>query len=262
MPTDEEIRRAKEYLVLRLSAERLAVSSLDSALLSAARRIVAISRRYNIPPERFRFSADPQLQAEVRDVLALLRDALYDRIETIDTFDNDEDKDRPFVAPALTTPWKDKTFRQRLAEYTSRWGYEIEAVIAAAGLEGIKDTKAIESAIREYLDRPYDNPWVKDHLGEGAAVRLENIPHYGKGKPIASQAALALLLTTVVAKGWMQNWARLNAGKKGYYVFRGSSFPCEICDYQTSFPHDASDADGLPPFHPNCCCYVVYTNDL
>ena len=80
MPTDEEIRRAKEYLVLRLSAERLAVSSLDSALLSAARRIVAISRRYNIPPERFRFSADPRLQAEVRDVLALLRDALYDRI--------------------------------------------------------------------------------------------------------------------------------------------------------------------------------------
>ena len=262
MPTDEEIRRAKEYLVLRLSAERLAVSSLDSALLSAARRIVAISRRYNIPPERFRFSADPNLQAEVREVLALLRDALYDRIETIDTFADKEDDEHPFVAPALTDTVHDKTFRQRLAEYTARWGHELEATIAAAGLAGVTDPKAIEAGVREYLDRPYDNPWIKEHMGEGDAVRLESIPHYGRGRPIASKAALALLLTTVVAQGWMQNWARLNAGKKGYYVYRGSSFPCEICDAQTGFLHDINDEEGKPQFHPNCCCYIVYTDNV
>lgn len=260
MPTEAEIARAKDYLLLRLRAERLAVSSLDAALLSAARRIVEISRRYNIPPESFRFSADPALQREVSAVLALLREALYDHVAELDTFE--DEGNNSFVAPILTAEDHGKTFRQRLAEYTRRWGYELEAVIAAAGLEGIRDAKAIEAGVREYLDRPYDNPWIKEHMGEGAAVRLDNIPHYGKGRPISSATALSLLLTTVVAKGWMQNWARINGNKRGYYVFRGSSYPCDICDYQCSFPHDANDTEGLPPYHPHCCCYAVFTDDL
>ena len=259
MPTEQEIARAKDYLLLRLRAERLAASTLSDALLSAARRIVGIAKRYNIPPESFRFSANPGLKKEVEEVLALLRDALYSRIEGIDTFKDDESN---FVAPVLKEPYKDKTFRERLAEYTKRWGYELEATIAAAGLEGIESQTEIIDGIREYMEHPYDNPWIKEHTGEGVAVRLQNILHYGKGKPIASKTALEVLLAQVVAKGWMQNWARLNSGKRGYFVFRGSSYPCDTCDFQTSFPHDAADIEGLPPYHPHCCCYVVYTNDL
>lgn len=256
-PTDEEIRQAKEYLLLRLKAERVAVSEMEAALISAARRIVAIARKYSIPPERFRFSRDPDLQREIQGVLELLRDALAHGVETLDTF---EDDDRRFVAPALTEPDHGRTFRQRLADYVSRWGHEVEATIAAAGLEGITSDSEIVAGIKEYLDRPYDNPWIKEHLGEGDAVRLDRIPHYGKGRPIASATALALLLSTVVAKGWMENWRDLNSGKRGYYVFRGSSFPCEICDAQTGFLHDINDKDGLPQYHPHCCCYVVYTD--
>lgn len=261
MPTEQEISRAKEYLVLRLRAERLAVSTLDDALLSAARRIAGIARYYNVPPERFRFSANPSLQKEVDEVLELLREALYSRIEGIDTFE-DEEEDSPFVAPALTEKVNGRTFRQRLADYVSRWGFEIEAVIAAAGLNGVRNQTEILDGIREYMDRPYENPWMKEHMGEGDAVRLNTIPHYGKGRHIASAAALALLLRTTVARGWMQNWARLNAGKRGYYVFRGSSYPCEICDAQVGFLHDASDMAGLPPQHPNCVCFTVYTDNV
>ncbi len=258
--TDEEIRRAKEYLTSRLEAERLAVSTMNDALLSAARRIVDISRKYNIPPEKFRFSANPQLKKEINGVLALLRDALYSYVESANTFE-DEDEETPFVAPALTEEDHGKTFRHRLAEYVSRWGYELEAVIAAAGLEGVKDRTIIVNGIREYMDRPYDNPWMKDHRGEGDAVRLSTIPHYGKGKRIAAASALTLLLTTVIAKGWMQNWAKENTGKRGYYVFRGSSYPCDVCNAQTGFLHDAKDVTGLPPYHSHCCCYVVYTDN-
>lgn len=261
MPTEQEISRAKEYLVLRLRAERLAVSTLDDALISAARRIAGIAQYYNVPPERFRFSANPSLQKEVNEVLELLRESLYSRLKGIDTFE-DGDEERPFVAPALTEKVNGKTFRQRLSEYVSRWGYEIEAVIAAAGMNGVRNQTEILDGIREYMDRPYENPWMKEHMGEGEAVRLRTIPHYGKGRHIASAAALALLLRTTVAKGWMQNWARLNAGKRGYYVFRGSSYPCEICDAQVGFLHDASDMAGLPPQHPNCVCFTVYTDNV
>lgn len=259
--TEEEIRRAKEYLTLRLKAERLAVSTMNDALLSAARRIVDISRKYNIPPDKFRFSANPLLKKEINDILALLREALYSYVENAVAFE-DEDGGTPYIAPALTEEDHGKTFRQRLAEYVGRWGYETEAVIAATGLGGVKDRTAVIDGIREYLDRPYDNPWVKDHRGEGDAVRLRAAPHYGRGKRIAATSALTLLLTTVIAKGWMQNWERRNAGKRGYYVFRGSSYPCDICNSQTGFLHDITDKDGLPPYHPHCCCYIVYTDNV
>ncbi len=259
--TEEEIRRAKEYLTLRLKAERLAVSTMNDALLSAAGRIVDISRKYNIPPEKFRFSANPQLKKEINDILALLREALYSYAENAVTFE-DEDEDSPYIAPALTGKDHGKTFRQRLAEYVNRWGYETEAVIAAAGLEGVKDQATVINGIREYLDRPYDNPWVKDRRGEGDAARLRAVPHYGRGKRIAAASALALLLSTVIAKGWMQNWERQNAGKRGYYVFRGSSYPCDICNSQTGFLHDVNDEGGKPPYHNSCKCYIVYTDNV
>lgn len=261
MPSDAEISRAKEYLTLRLRAERVIVSELDAALLLAARRIVSISRKYGIPPESFRFSADPGLQSEVRAVLAQLRDTLYDSARTIDSF-TDGDGGETFVAPALSARDNGKTPRERLALYTSRWGYEVEAAIAAAGLENVTDTQTVIDGIRDHLSRPYENPMIARHLGEGEAVRLDRIPHYGKGRPVASETALAVLLTTVVAKGWMQNWARINAGKRGYYVYRGSSYPCDICDAQVGFLHAPEDIDGQPPYHPHCCCYTVYTNRI
>ena len=255
-PTEQDMNRAKEYLLLRLRAERLMASELDDALVSAARRIAEISLRYGIPPEKFRFSANPALKAEVASVLALLREALYSRIKELDTFAADDGG--TFAAPALTSEDHGKTLRQRLAEYASRWGYETEAAIAAAGLEGVRDKDEIARGIADHLDRPYDNPWVKSHMGEGEAARLREIPSYGKGTPISARAALAALATFAVARGWMQNWARVNAGRRGFYVFRGSSFPCETCDAQTGFLHDASDEMGAPPFHLHCKCFTVY----
>ncbi len=259
--TDEEIRQAQEFLVKRLKAERSAVSALDSLLLSASRRIINIARKYNIPPAEFRFSANPSLQAEVKEVLSLLRRAIFSVTKVRNTFE-DEDGGEPFVAPALTEENHDKTFKQRLADYVRHWGFELEATIAAAGLEGIRDAKVIEEGVKTYLDDPYDNPWIKEHRGEGEASRLKAMPHFGKGKPIDSRAALALLVTAVTAKGWSQNWMRINKGKKGYIVLRGSSFPCEICDAQVGIVHDISDTMGAPPFHPNCKCYQVFIDSI
>lgn len=261
-PSESEIRRAKEYLSLRLKAQRIIVSELDSALLLAARQIVYISREYGIPPESFRFSANPKLQREVRAVLAALREALYNRVRSIVTFVDGEDYDNPFVAPILTARDNGKILKERLAMYTTRWGYELEATIAAAGLEKITDTQTIIDGVRDYLSRPYDNPWIKNQTKNGVAVRLGAIPRYGRGTRIAAEAALALLLSMTIAKGWMQNWARINSDKLGFYVYRGSSYPCEICQSQVGFLHDISDTEGLPPLHPNCCCITVYTDEL
>ena len=111
MATEDEIRRAKEYLVLRLRAERTAVSTMEAVLLTAARRIADIAQRYNIPPEKFRFSANKNLQREVNEVLALLKDVLESHVRDLDTFE--EEGKEAFAAPALTEKDAGKTFRER-----------------------------------------------------------------------------------------------------------------------------------------------------
>ena len=65
-PTRQQITDAKQYVLDRVEAELSSVSALDTRLLRAARDIIRIARKYNVPPERFRFSADTRLQREGR----------------------------------------------------------------------------------------------------------------------------------------------------------------------------------------------------
>lgn len=254
MPTDKEIKAAKDWLLTRLGAERGAVSYLGKILSQCARRIVEISQRYNIPPNKFRFSANPKLLEEVKAVLKTLRDALFHRTVYTCTF-GEEGEER--VSEAVNAEEYGKTFRQRIAEYVSRWGYEVEAVIAAARLSGIKDANTIVRSIEEYLERPYDNPLVKEQQGKGDAIRLRRSFHRGAGRAIAAYAALRLLIRATIAQAYMEEWSARNADAMGFYVQRGSSFPCEDCDAECGYLHPMSD-DGIVPVHPNCCCIVIY----
>lgn len=46
-------------------------------------------------------------------------------------------------------------------------------------------------------------------------------------------------------------------GAAGYWVGRGSNYPCEaICDLKVGF-HDINDKEGFPPFHGHCCCWAI-----
>ena len=223
-------------------------------------RLVRISRKYNIPPELFRFSADPNLQKEIREVLKLVREALYDKMLIINTFEDDENEGEKYIPPLLTDKDNGKTLKERIAIYTERWGYEAEAIIAAAGLEKITDIHRIHAELDRYMFNPYLSPMFQDHMGEGIATRLGEIPSYGKGRQKAAASALATLLAFVTARAWQDYWAKINRKYKRFYVYRGSSYDCDLCD---SFVHASPHTNeaNLPPYHPRCRCYVVYTNE-
>lgn len=253
-PTENEIRAAKEWIVSRLGMERAAEEYLGRILRKYARMIAEVSLRYGIAPQRFRFSANPALEREVRAILAQVRDLLYGRAEYSCTFGKDGDE---HVSPVFLEADKGKTFRQRLAEYVSRWGYEVEAGIAAALLSGSRDVREIADMLVNYVEHPYENPEVRKHRGEGAASKLLKVPHYGGGRAIAAFAALALLLRQTTARAWMREWKERNGDALGFYVMRGSSYPCSACDMECGYLHPMSD-EGVVPVHPNCCCYTVY----
>ena len=122
------------------------------------------------------------------------------------------------------------------------------------------------SSIKANLKKPWGNEILiaareKVRRGEIEASYGFDEPHFGKGVEISSFGALDTILTTGIADAWMY-WGYEDAlarGAKGYFVERGSSYNCPLCDSMCGVFRDISDTEHLPPFHLSCCCFVVYS---
>ena len=248
MPTEHQIEEAKSYVLRRVQAEQNILSRLDDYLLQAADKIIEISSRYNISPSLFRFSANKNLQNEVNEVIAWLKSILESyTLEYSSIPGKIEEKD---LWPIINRERNGKTFRQRLHTYASRWGFELEAFIAA-GLLKAMTTEAIQDAYKKNYRHPYN--FIE---GKGEAVRLKGAS-YGTGRYTITRNMLSTLLRATVADAWMMadmETAKLN-GATGFYSYRGSSYPCSLCDSMTGY-HPIIDFPGI--WHPNCKCYFVF----
>lgn len=121
-------------------------------------------------------------------------------------------------------------------------------------------------AIKKYFEKPWDNPIIVEaremqKRGEIDPDYEFDEPHFGKGDPIASMTALDRMLRYAVADAWMwwKHESALAEGAKGYFVVRGSSYPCVECDSHTGVFFPISDEENRPQYHLNCCCIVVYS---
>ncbi len=249
-----------DYLRRRLEAAGGVIAFTDSTLRSAVRRIVDIAYRYNIEPSLFRFSTNRNMEKEIDAVLATVREMLFERmVDTVTFADPDDDEDS--WLPLLSLGYKDKkgnTIKDKIAIYTDRFKYEVEAGIAAALLADVSADKCY-NAIRNNIQHPYSNPYFLDKSGQGKAIRLEKGgAHYGRGHSNVARNLLAALLGDIVAKGFMEYFAFMGRrdGAIGYVVQRGSSYPCEICDDAVSAGLRPLD-DMVIPLHPNCRCWAL-----
>ena len=254
--TENQIKEAKDFLLLRIKAEVSARNNIENYMVEAAREIVAISAKYNIPPRLFRFSANDSLRKEVDAVVAKLKGDIIDATERIAVYDREDDRDA--ILAWLNGKQYGKTFKERLAEYANRYKFELEAAIAA-GLFLNKSEEAILSAIRKSLASPYNNPDIKASFGKGlVATRIETKGiSYGVGHSNSAYNSLTTLSRNEIASAWM-NWYGEQAvknGATGFYSFRGSSYPCGTCDNMVGY-HPISDYFGH--YHPNCRCYFVF----
>ena len=257
-PTDKDIEKAESYLRKRLEAEISMRTNLERVMKEAAEKVVAISYRYNIVPSQFRFSANKDLQHEVDEVITWLREQIEDYTYTLAVAEHEEEKDA--ILTYITRESYGKTFAQRNAIYCNRFKYELEAGIAAALIIGAKQKEAV-NAIGSSLMTPYNNPHIREAIGKGKATRLlSGGVSYGRGRTNSMTNALLGLTQFAVAEGWAK-YQKLTAkasGKKGFYSYRGSSYPCALCDSMRGF-HPLSDP--MPPYHRRCCCYVVFTDE-
>ena len=245
-PTESDIEAAKAYLRERLECERAMGSLLESAMKEAAEKIVEICYTANVNPQTFHSSDLPlRVQWDIDEVIQQLQEAIDDYFVTLAIADHEENRDK--ILPLILGESHGSTFEERLSDYCGKYKDELMLLIGAGLFLGIAKSALVKS-IGENLKHPYANQLLSD----GIAAPLT----YGRGRTNSMFTAINDLTRYGIAEGWMQNQYIRNRkdGCIGWYVQRGSTYPCELCDSMVGFHTDESD---LPLYHSHCCCIAT-----
>lgn len=257
-PTDKEIKEAQDYLRQRLGAELSMRNNLLALMYQAAKQIIAISYKHNLPPNQFSFSYNKELRQEVDAVISNLRKLIADYTETLAVADHTDEKEH--IISFINRHSHGNTLVERVKTYTARYAKELEAAIASGLLLNLAQDKLL-SSIKQSRKHPLLDPHITQAISKGysAISRLKLPETYGVGRTNSSFTALNNLTNFAIAEGWMDYFAlaaRKN-GAIGFMSFRGSSYPCPQCDDETAYFHIFSNGDPIPPYHAHCCCYIV-----
>lgn len=255
MPDNRELEQAKAYIRSRLSTEERMNAALTKAMRKAVDEMVDIAFRYRMSPKLFRFSRDPNLLDEINEVIRRLKEAIEEDTVKYATLPAEEDTDE--IIALITARNHGKTFAQRNDTYCNRFKYEVEAAIAAGLiLDAAKDK--IKQLAGQHFHAPYLNPLIREAIGRptSATRLLSNGISYGNGRTNSMHTALDILTSNAVSQGWMRHWRNLHDGASGFYSFRGSSYPCSLCQGMVGW-HPISDYQG--GWHIRCKCVFVFT---
>lgn len=147
-----------------------------------------------------------------------------------------------------------KTFAQRNTTYLGHFASDIVRMIKAGSMLGYNNDKIL-SAIRTGYKEPYLSSIITKAAKKDINIK---IPSYGKGIFKSAYRNIIRNVRHTIALAWGQ--AEQEYGKQkgaiGFNVFRGSSFPCPICDDECSYTHKIGES--YPPYHYNCVCYIKF----
>lgn len=245
-PTEADIEAAKAYLRERLECEQAMIALLDSAMREAAEKIVDICYSAGVNPQSFRYSDLPvRVQFDIDAVIEWLRESIDDYFLTLAIADHEENRDK--ILPFILGENHGQTFDERLNDYCGKYRDELMLLIGAGLFLGIGKAALVKS-IGANLKHPYANQLLAD----GIEAPLT----YGRGRTNSMFTAIGDLTRYGIAEAWMKNQFINNHNDNcvGWYVQRGSSYPCPLCDSMVGFHTDESE---LPLYHSHCCCIAT-----
>lgn len=257
-PLSSEIEEAKTYIRSRMRVEESMRNNLEALMEKATKEMVAIAYRYKVDVAHFRFSINHKMQKEINDVISRLKQDL--EYYTIRYSKEAIGGDKELLEAYLRSELYGKTFFERNNIYCNRFKYEIEAGIAAALILKQTSQVAIDNIISN-LNHPYENQLIREVLkrGDGNATRLltKGIS-YGVGRTNSMFKALSSLTQNTISSTWMYNWGEthISPTTTGFYSYRGSTYPCALCDDMAKRFHSISEYQGM--WHPYCKCYFVF----
>lgn len=234
--TNSTEREAAEYARRRAQAQRNAVSKTRKVINRLARRAA------------LKGSVSDEAEREMVENIILFG---YEYAEAAGRYLYDEDNG---IREYMDGVHFGKTYRERVEEQAGRLVSDMAKILVAA--EFLKMPS-------RYVESEWDDPYFV-----GGAIRRANargagieIPSYGQGIPLSGAEQLLKNVDNTVALAWGYedyDYALRN-GALGFYVFRGSSYPCQTCQEQVGVFHPMEESVwSHPPFHNNCVCYAVY----
>lgn len=261
LPSQENIEDAKRFIRERVAVADEADAIITKYMIAAAKEIVAISYRYNISPKLFKFSANPNLEKEVSVVISKLLDEIINQIERSSVSVNGKNSDT--ILGRLHRAIQGKTLHDRVSIYSTRYKYELEAFVAAGLLYSLTRGELLTELIKS-LKKPYLSPIIKGAFNEKGMVanRLASKGvSYGAGEYTSANNMLTRLSNYSISEAWMDDFFKsaIKNGALGFFSYRGSSYPCSLCDSMVGYHMFAED---LPLYHAHCCCFAVPVYEL
>lgn len=225
-PTQRQIQEARDYILQRIDAQHLLESQLEIEFEEAATRIAAIILKYKNLGFRLHFTGNSQMSSEIQEVIEWLRSQIdyYVDYYAIPEEATDDEEQEQMILAYIDEPLHGHTYHDRETLYLSNY---IKS-LASTNFDSYFDEDEIIEAINEAVEKPHNR--------------------------------LSLLALNTVAVGfafYLHNQATAN-GAIGFYVYPGSSNPCQYCtDQHFRFhPMDEYPYGGI--FHPRCYCYFVF----
>ena len=267
-PSQKDLDSAKNYVVRMNDAANAMRDYAVEEIEDAAVELVQIALRHNIDPKQFSFdsSVDEDMMTEVAAVMDNLEDSLMKHLEDYATAcANDDGSKTALIAFLLTLGHRNLGIRETIHEYLWRTLRQTEALVVAAKENALSPTQTL-SVVRSALDSVqtdkfflslmkyrhlYNAPFIRNG---GKATYSDGTPNV-QGVPVAGIIAVRNTLVNAVHSTWHRNETvemRQN-GAIGYWQFRGSDYPCDLCDEEVGF-HELGDIENDEWPHVSCMC--------
>lgn len=227
--TERELEKAKEearaYIRRMLSLACVPCSShAFTEIEESVRELVSIFVTYGYTTGgtmHLTAEGERQRDAVIRELIETLEELAYTYVSMAE----DDDDDKALLVAWLKERYKGATIDERIT----------------SGVNGIESN--LERIIRSEMQS--NGGIIPSDLDVAVGV-------------ITGVKSLRRLLETEVTRGWQHKWGQDHKDAMFVHVYRGSSYPCDLCDSMVALGWQLVGNAQLPPYHPNCCCYAVY----
>lgn len=248
----DDKKRGRDFSSKRMQAQRNLERHIQSILFQGAKRIVGISDRYRVGN---RFMDERGFISEASRVMAETDKSIADYMSAYSLAScRLLDIDSANVSSFLSGKVFGSSFSERNKTYLSNFAEDIVRMVKAGVLMGYPQSKIL-SAVRTGYKNPYQTSIITKARRKDFSIAT---PSYGKGKFHAAYSNIVRNAVQMVSLAWgmaEQEYGR-ESGAIGFRVFRGSSFPCAVCDDECAYLHHFGDP--YPPFHVSCVCFTVF----
>ena len=273
MPTQKEVDDAKKYILRRENYAQILGSRIDALLVDAAGQITQICLKYNIQAKDFTMTADKKMYQEVSEVMDNLDEEIMALIQQFSTECTKSESHKHLLLLWIATLGRaNLNLQQTLDGYLNRYLYDLEALIASFKLRMENNPSfkqsAVISQIKAAQHSVYTTPtvvaamrgmnnmqarYIRTH-----GIHRDTIPLPIVGRSSSNANNVISMAKQTMQMAWMREYLREMSDDDivGYYVMRGSSYPCDYCQSFVGF-HPLNDLDSMPLFHGNCKCYAI-----